>query len=211
MSATTVSDTESPPPTEPPVEPPVEPPELSPEAAGPVDRALLLEAEALMFAADRALSAGRLAEWLTREDRPVMPPQVHEAVRQLNAEYEQADRSFRVEQVAGGYRVMTLPKYGALVHRAGKAGKQDRLNPAALETLAIVAYKQPIIRQEIENIRGVASSEVIRGLLDRKLIKVVGRAEDIGRPMLYGTTKLFLEAFGLSSLKDLPKARELKL
>jgi len=105
--------------------------------------------------------------------------------------------------------VLTLPAYADVLAALDKSRPSDRLSAAAVETLAIVAYKQPIIRAEIETIRGVASGEILRSLMDKHLVKIVGRAEEVGRPMLYGTTKNFLKVFGLSSLKDLPKAEEL--
>src|SRR5690606_33522853 len=118
-------------------------------------------------------------------------------------------RSFRVEQVAGGYQILTRPQYKDAVAALHRTKQDNKLSPAAMETLAIVAYKQPILRAEIETIRGVACGEVLRSLMDRHLVKIVGRAEELGRPMLYGTTKTFLQVFGLGTLKDLPKAEEL--
>ena len=135
--------------------------------------------------------------------------QVREAIDQLNDEYERTKRAFRIIQVAGVRQVMTLPEYGELLKRLRGDRQMARLTPAALETLAIVAYRQPILRADLEAIRGVACGEVLRGLLDRRLIRIVGRAEELGRPMLYGTTKEFLEVFGLASLKDLPQAKDL--
>lgn len=134
---------------------------------------------------------------------------IQEAIEQLNKIYHETRRSFRIEKVAGGWRVMTLPQFAHVLAALRKDRITAHLTPAALETLAIIAYKQPIIRADVESIRGVASGEVIRGLLDRRLTKVVGRAEVLGRPMLYGTTKHFLEVFGLASLKDLPKVEEM--
>ncbi len=103
-----------------------------------------------------------------------------------------------------------LAKFGSVLSELHKTREQTRLSPAALETLAIIAYKQPIIRAQIEAIRGVACGEVLRSLIERHFIKIVGRAEELGRPILYGTTKTFLEVFGLASLDDLPKAEEFK-
>ncbi|MEM1097776.1 MAG: SMC-Scp complex subunit ScpB [Planctomycetota bacterium] len=164
-----------------------------------------LRVEAALITAERPMSAGKLAEALgLGSSKPVS-----EAVDRLNGHYEEAGRSFRIEAVAGGYRVLTLPQYGevmAALHRKKDTGK---LSPAALETLAVVAYKQPVLRTDVEAIRGVACGEVLRALMERHLVKIVGRAEEPGRPMLYGTTKQFLEVFGLSSLKDLPEAEGL--
>ena len=128
----------------------------------------------------------------------------------LNAEYERTGRSFRIEQVAGGYRVMTLPRFAEVVAAFQGSRMRSSLSHAALESLAIIAYKQPVTRAQLEAIRGVACGEVLRSLIDRRLVTIAGRAEELGRPLLYGTTKQFLETFGLSSIKDLPSIEELR-
>jgi segregation and condensation protein B len=131
-------------------------------------------------------------------------------VKSLNETYEQTGRSFRIEAVSGGFRVMTLPKFApqiAVLHRRQASAKLSR---ASVETLAIIAYKQPITRAELEAIRGVSCGEVLKSLIDRRLVTIKGRAEELGRPMLYGTTKTFLDHFGLASVKDLPTLAELK-
>lgn len=132
------------------------------------------------------------------------------AVARLNEEYERSGRSFRIEQVAGGYRVMTLPQFASVVAAFQGSRMRSTLSHAALETLAIIAYKQPVTRAQLEAIRGVACGEVLRSLIDRRLVTIAGRAEELGRPLLYGTTKQFLETFGLSSIKDLPSIEELR-
>jgi segregation and condensation protein B len=137
--------------------------------------------------------------------------QVASAVENLNRQYEATGRSFRIESVAGGYRVMTLPALAPVLAAFHKTRSSSRLSRAAVETLAVIAYKQPITRAHLEAIRGVACGEVLRSLLDRRLITIKGRAEELGRPILYGTTKEFLDAFGLASLKDLPSATELQI
>ena len=162
--------------------------------------------EAALLTTQRPLSAGKLAEALELD----ASSPVREAIERLNGEYEQTGRSFRIEQVAGGYQVVTLPEYANVLEALHKTRSKSTLSPAALETLAIIAYKQPILRAEIEAIRGVACGEVLRSLMDRHLVKIAGRAEEIGRPILYGTTKTFLETFGLASLNDLPKVEELQ-
>ena len=162
--------------------------------------ALCPRVEAALLTSERPLTAGRLAEAL---DLPTSGP-VKAAVGSLNADYEQTGRSFRIEEVAGGFRVLTLPQYADVLLSLKKAKGQARLSAAALETLAIVAYKQPVLRADIEAIRGVACGETLRVLLEHHLIRITGRAEELGRPMLYGTTKQFLETFGLASTKDLP-------
>ncbi|MFW5682508.1 MAG: SMC-Scp complex subunit ScpB [Phycisphaeraceae bacterium] len=170
----------------------------------PIPDDLPARVEAAVLISDRAISANRLAEALGG----IPAAAVREAIEALNEEYGRTGRSFRIEEVAGGYQVLTLPQYADVLDALHKGKSSDKLSAAAVETLAIVAYKQPIIRAEIESIRGVACGEVLRSLLEKRLVKVVGRAEEIGRPMLYGTTKRFLEVFGLSSVKDLPQSEE---
>jgi segregation and condensation protein B len=162
--------------------------------------------EAVLMTTDRPLTTGKLAEVVGG----VAGKMVSEAVRKLNQVYEETQRSFRVESVAGGWQVMTLPRFAEVLSVLHRARAATKLSAAAMETLAIVAYRQPILRAEIEAIRGVSSGEVIRSLMDKHLVKIVGRAEELGRPMLYGTTRVFLETFGLTGLKDLPKVDELK-
>ncbi len=136
---------------------------------------------------------------------------VRQAVELLNAQYEQTSRSFRIQSIAGGFRVMTLPKFAPVLEQYHGKRERHGVSRAALETLAIIAYKQPMTRASLEAIRGVACGEVLRSLIERRLVTIVGRAEELGRPMLYGTTKAFLETFGLANLKDLPTAEDLRL
>ncbi|MGC9258535.1 MAG: SMC-Scp complex subunit ScpB [Phycisphaerae bacterium] len=162
--------------------------------------------EALLFASDVPLSAAKITETLGLESTRT----VKAAVAELNEGYNQREAPFRIEERAGGYQILTLPQYAEYIQRLMRKRDEGRLTPAALETLAIIAYKQPILRVDVEAIRGVACGEVIRTLMEYNLVKIVGRAEEVGRPMLYGTTKHFLEVFGLGSLKDLPKSDQLK-
>ncbi len=162
--------------------------------------------EAVLLGTDRPMPAAKIGELLGG----VPGKAVNQAVAALNEVYEQTQRSFRIEQVAGGWQILTLPQFADVLAALHKTKAKGQLSPAALETLAIIAYKQPILRADVESIRGVACGETIRTLMERNLVKIVGRAEEIGRPMLYGTTKQFLEVFGLSSLKDLPKVEELR-
>jgi segregation and condensation protein B len=171
-----------------------------PAQAG-VDGAIL---EALLFSTHHPLTAGRLAELMELESTKPL----RKAIKALNQQYEQSGRSFRIEQVAGGYQLLTLPEYGDYLARMLKREVDSKLTRAALETLAIIAYKQPILRADIEAIRGVACGETIRSLMEKHLVKISGRAELPGRPILYGTTKRFLETFGLNNLKDLPQNGE---
>ncbi len=161
--------------------------------------------EAVLFASDEPLRQARLAEIVDTSEK-----QVREHIKSLNDKYEQNNNAFRIEPIAGGFQMMTLSSYNPWLKKLLKVRSDSKLSPAALETLAIVAYKQPVIRADIEAIRGVAVGEVIRNLMYKGLVKIVGKAEILGRPMLYGTTKKFLEVFGLNTLKDLPKIEELK-
>ncbi len=161
--------------------------------------------EAVLFASDEPLTAERLAN--IAESRV---KQIRQHIKSLNEKYQANKNTFRIEQVAGGYQMMTLSPYNHWLKKLLRARSDSKLSPAALETLAIIAYKQPVIRADIEAIRGVTVGEIIRGLMYKGLVKIVGRAEVLGRPMLYGTTKKFLEIFGLNTLKDLPKVEELK-
>jgi segregation and condensation protein B len=160
--------------------------------------------EALLISSDRPLTEARLGALLGLAGTGVAR-RVREALEELNGQYEASDRAFRIEPMAGGWQILTQARFGPLLGRLHQDRQQSRLSQAALETLAIVAYRQPIIRAEIEAIRGDSCGEVLRGLLERRLIKIVGRAEELGRPMLYGTTRQFLKVFGLSGLDDLPE------
>lgn len=162
--------------------------------------------EALLFGSDEPLTPAKIVQVA---ELPGIRA-VREAVARLNERYEQLGSAFRIEPVAGGYQMKTLPEYHDVISRLVTARSDSRLSQAALETLAIVAYRQPILRADIEAIRGVACGEVLRGLMEKQLVKIVGRAEVLGRPMLYGTTKRFLEAFGLNRLEDLPRVEELR-
>lgn len=164
--------------------------------------------EAVLLSLDRPVALAKIADALGLGEHGAGASRVREAIEGLNAAYERTGRSFRIEQLAGGWRVMTLPAYAREVAAFHQARASARLSRAAVETLAVVAYRQPITRAEIEAIRGVACGEVLRTLLERRLVAIVGRAEELGRPMLYGTSRHFLELFGLASLKDLPSVGE---
>jgi len=161
--------------------------------------------EAVLFASDEPLTAARLADIAETNVK-----QVRRHVENLNQKYCANKNAFRIEQIAGGYQMLTLSPYNHWLKKMLRVRSDSKLSSAALETLAIIAYKQPVIRADIEAIRGVAAGEVIRNLMYKGLVKIVGRADVLGRPLLYGTTKKFLEVFGLNSLKDLPKVEELK-
>jgi segregation and condensation protein B len=161
--------------------------------------------EAILFATDEPLPEGKLAGIVETTGK-----QVRDCIESLNARYEANHNAFRIEQIAGGYQMLTQPIYNSWLKKMLRVRSDNKLSPAAMETLAIIAYKQPVIRADIEAVRGVAVGEVIRSLMYKGLVKIAGRAEILGRPMLYGTTKKFLEIFGLNSIKDLPKAEDLK-
>ena len=161
--------------------------------------------EAVLFAADAPLTADEIA----RADGMLDEDQVQEALTFLAAEYDDAGRSFEVVELAEGYQLLTRPEFAPYLERFDNVPRPSRLSGPALETLAIIAYRQPIGRLEIEYIRGVGASGVVRTLQDRRLIDVVGRAEGLGRPLLYGTTSHFLEHFGFRSLEALPRPEEL--
>jgi len=161
--------------------------------------------EAVLFASDEPLPDARLADIVETSAK-----QVRECIENLNNKYRANNSAFRIEQIAGGHQMLTLSLYNYWLKKLLQVRSDNKLSPAALETLAIIAYKQPVMRADIEAIRGVAVGEVVRSLSYKGLVKIVGRAEVLGRPMLYGTTKKFLEVFGLNTLKDLPKVEELK-
>jgi segregation and condensation protein B len=180
--------------------------------------------EAVLLSVDRPTSPERLAEGLgivkpkgTGEDAACDPAElsagaavVADAVKLLNAQYVETQRSFRVEAVAGGYRLMTMPGFAERIAQYHQTRVSGKLSRAAIETLAIVAYKQPLTKAALEAIRGVSCGEVLKTLMDRRLVTIKGRAEELGRPMLYGTTKQFLDQFGLASIKDLPSPADFK-
>lgn len=161
---------------------------------------------ALLFAADEPLSARKIAA--TIED--VTTADVKQAVDAWNARADQESWSIAIEQVAGGYRLATRPEYAPYVSRLYQGRRRFRLSRAGLETLAIIAYKQPITRAEIESIRGVGAGSVVANLMERSLIEITGKAKVLGAPFLYGTTPAFLEYLGLNSLKDLPSMEDLE-
>ena len=162
--------------------------------------------EAILFTTDSPLPAARIAQIAQLQGTKI----VRQAAKDLNEKYERMGCSFRVEEIGGGYQMMTLPEYHDVLGRLSKTRADTKLSQAGLEALAIIAYRQPILRADVEAIRGVASGEILRTLMEKQLVKIVGRAEVIGRPMLYGTTRRFLDVFGLASLEDLPRVEELK-
>ncbi len=174
------------------------------EPAAPVPEVDRLAAlEALLFASAAPLSPARLAGLLG-----IRPSEVAKLVEDRNRGYEAAGHGIRVEGVAGGWQLVTRPDLAPHVRRLRGYDREAPLSPAALETLAIVAYRQPIQKAEVEAIRGVQVGPILRMLIERGLVRVGGRAEAIGHPLLYGTTQAFLEHFGLKSVRDLPRPEE---
>ena len=172
---------------------------LTPEQA----RAVI---EAVLLSADSPVAATRLAEVVEGQT----PRDVARLVDELREQYQQSQRGFTIVEVAGGYQLATRPELSPWLRRFHKDRAQVRLSQAALEALAIIAFKQPVTRIEIDSIRGVNSSGVMQTLLEVGMIRLVGRSEGIGKPMLFGTTREFLIHFGLKSLAELPRPRELE-
>ena len=160
--------------------------------------------ESLLFVSPEPLSVQRLVAIMG----DVTKADVAQALRGLGEELEQEGRGVRLVEIAGGFRLVTKQEYATWIKRLDKTKSAAKLSRSALESLAIIAYKQPIVRSEIEEIRGVETSGVVRTLLERKLVRIVGRKEVPGRPIMYGTTKFFLERFGLNDLTQLPPLRE---
>ena len=162
--------------------------------------------EALIFVSDKPLGISQIREVMenTGEER------VRQAVLELNKEYQATNRSFVIQEVAGGYRMATRPELAPWLKSFYKSKVKERLTRPSLETLAIIAYKQPATKPEIEAIRGVNIDGVIATLLERNLIKIAGRKDSPGRPLLYSTTDDFLAHFGLSSMTDMPKLPEVQ-
>ena len=161
--------------------------------------------EATLFASQTPLTADEVA----RADENLDAESVVGAIQALRDAYEESERAFQIYQLGDGYQILTRPEYAPYLERFDSVPRAPHLSPAALETLAIVAYRNPIGRIEIEEVRGVSASSVLRTLLDWELVEVVGRGEGLGRPLLYGVTRKFLEHFGLKDLADLPAPDEL--
>ncbi|MEM8712829.1 MAG: SMC-Scp complex subunit ScpB, partial [Planctomycetota bacterium] len=160
---------------------------------------------ALLFASPEPLSVGKLVVLLDR------PPavRVRAALEAIGHQLEAGPIPYQLRGIKGGYTLMTVPEMGDVVGRLAKGAAVEKISPAALETLAIVAYRQPVTKAEIEAIRGVQAGPILRSLVDRGLVRVTGRADVPGHPLQYGTTKEFLDRFGLMGLGDLPRDAEL--
>ena len=166
---------------------------------------LTMRLEALLFAAPAPLTMRKLQQLAGDVDGA----ELRDALSSLAAHYEASERAFVLEEIGGGFQLRTRSELSGLLARLGRKRSAEKLSPAALETLAIVAYRQPVLRADVEKIRGVASGEVLRTLVEKGMVRVAGRADVPGSPLLYGTTPTFLELFGLRDLKDLPTDREL--
>ncbi len=178
-----------------------------PTAIDPLARdGKLARLEAALFLADEPLAARRLAEVAALSDAA----EVRKLVERLRTLYDADGTAFQVEELAGGYQLLTRPAFHPWLLRLRRTGHDLRLTPAALETLAVIAYKQPITRAEVDAVRGVQCGEIVRVLMEKGLVRHAGRHDSLGRPQLYGTTKRFLQTFGLNALKDLPEVESLK-
>jgi len=162
--------------------------------------------EAVLFVSPEPVPVARLMSILGT----ISKAEVVQALGILTHDLDQDGRGIQLVQIAGGYRLVTKQEYGPWLKRMDKAKAAQKLSRSALESLAIIAYKQPLVRSEIEEIRGVETSGVLRTLCERKLVRIVGRKDVPGRPIMYGTTKFFLEHFGLHDLSQLPPLREFK-
>jgi segregation and condensation protein B len=190
--------------------------EGDPSESGPVSverpdddlegRELAAVLEALLFVSPEPVSLSRLVTAIGN----VSKAEVEQALTRLEQDLAQDNRGIQLVKLAGGCRLVTKAEYGPWLKRLDKAKAVQKLSRSALESLAIIAYKQPLVRAEIEEIRGVETSGVLRTLLERKLVRIVGRKEVPGRPIMYGTTKFFLEHFGLQDITQLPPLREFK-
>lgn len=161
--------------------------------------------EAALFVTERALSLRKLVQMATLADIK----EAQSLIDQLNASYDATGSAFRIEKVAAGFKMFTLPHLSNWLDRINDRQSYMKLSPPAMETLSIIAYKQPCTRADVEAVRGVQAAEMIKQLMEKSLIRVVGEDDSLGRPYLYGTTKLFLESFGLTQLNQLPMAEKL--
>ncbi len=162
--------------------------------------------ESLIFSSPLPLTIERIRLCF---DNEVSSRTIREAIESLNNDYKASGRSFLISEVGGGFQMMARPEYSPWIKKIFRKSAPPKLSQAALETLAVIAYRQPITKAEIESIRGVNVDGVLRTLLERDLIRIAGRMDTVGRPLLYGTTREFLRYFGLNKLSDLPKPKEI--
>jgi segregation and condensation protein B len=179
----------------------------APEAPGPDGRDHRLQRlEAVLFLAREPLTSRKLSQYANLADGT----EARTLVRRLNDLYDKCGRAFRVERIAGGYQMLTRPHFATWIRRLEHVPRETRLSAPAMETLAVVAYRQPVLRADIEAIRGVSCGEILRQLMERDLVRIGGRSEELGRPYLYTTTRSFLCAFGLEGLDSLPRVEAMR-
>lgn len=169
--------------------------------------------EALIFSSDEPISENeiiRAIKGIDGEETEINIDDIAETIESLNKSYDENARAFKIKKIANGFVFATTEIFAKYIGYLSSEKSKRRLSQAALETLAIIAYKQPITKPELEQIRGVNSDYILTTLLEKSLITITGRAETIGRPLLYGTTTEFLKYFGLYNLSDLPKPREIE-
>lgn len=165
--------------------------------------------ESIIFASEEEISSKQIKDIIDRSGLRISIAEVEESVNELNEEYKNGNKSFEILKIGGGFSFATKKEYGRFIGKLFEDKQRKKLSPSALETLAIIAYKQPITRSEMEFIRGVNVDYIVNSLLEKEMITIHGRAEAPGRPILYGTTKNFLKVLGLNSLEDLPKLKEI--
>src|SRR3989338_7607357 len=163
--------------------------------------------EAMLFVSDKSLFLSEIKSVLEEPDAN----EIKDVIAELASEFETQGRALRIKEIAGGYQIVTDPVFAPWLKRLYKTAGSDRLSGPSLETLAIIAYKQPASKPEIEAIRGVNVDGVLKTLVEKNLVKIMGRRETVGRPIIYGTTQEFLQYFGLNSLEELPKLEELNI
>ncbi|HMS33614.1 MAG TPA: SMC-Scp complex subunit ScpB [Ignavibacteria bacterium] len=165
--------------------------------------------ESIIFASEEEITSKQIKDIIDKSGLRISLAEVEESVSSLNDEYQTGNKSFEILKIAGGFSFATKKEYGRFIGRLFEDKQRKKLSPSALETLAIIAYKQPITRSEMEFIRGVNVDYIVNSLLEKEMITIHGRADAPGRPILYGTTKNFLKVLGLNSLEDLPKLKEI--
>lgn len=173
--------------------------------AEPDPKAARRRLEAILLMARGPLTSRKLSQLAGLEDGT----QSRTMIRDLNQHYDQLGRAFHIKRIAGGYQMLTRPQFSNWIGRLDQVPRPPKISKSAMETLTVVAYRQPIIKADIEAIRGVSSGEMLRQLLESGLVRIVGRSENLGRPYLYGTSKDFLATFGFASIRELPRADQL--
>ncbi|MDX1962949.1 MAG: SMC-Scp complex subunit ScpB [Pirellulales bacterium] len=166
----------------------------------------MAKVEAILFIAREPLTSRKIAQLTDLPDGTA----ARTVIRRLNAFYDSSGSAFVVREIAGGYQLFSRPQFGPWLRKLLQTSLEVRLSGPALETLAVIAYRQPLLRSEVEAIRGVQCGDLLRQLLERDFVRIIGRTDDLGRPLLYGTTKKFMQVFGLRHLDELPRAEQLR-